>query len=69
MDPRLLLKCTLHKFFGYPRGLVDMLVQRLPSPLEAAGRKVQLSYTGYVLMLIMLIMLIMLLMLIILIEL
>ena len=47
MDPKPLLSLTFSKFFGYPRGFVDMIVNYVPSPLENAQRKVGAVFTGY----------------------
>ena len=40
MDVRPLLKVVLDQFFGPARGLVDMIVEHIPSPAEAAADKV-----------------------------
>lgn len=40
MDVRPLLKAVLDQFFGPSTGLVDMIVECLPSPIEAAQSKV-----------------------------
>ncbi|KAL4263642.1 Tr-type G domain-containing protein [Pleurotus pulmonarius] len=46
------LKETLHglvildQFFGPTTGLVDMIVEHIPSPVEAAAAKVEHTYTG-----------------------
>lgn len=34
LDPRPLLKLTLRRFFGKPKGFVDMIVKHVPSPIE-----------------------------------
>lgn len=34
LDPRPLLKLTLQRFFGKPKGFVDMIVKHVPSPIE-----------------------------------
>jgi 116 kDa U5 small nuclear ribonucleoprotein component len=47
MDSKPLLRIVLSRFFGYPRGFVDMVVKHIPSPLEGAEQKVSLNYTGY----------------------
>eukprot|EP01036_Dinobryon_divergens_P031339 gene31339-40720_t len=47
LDPRPLLKLTLRRFFGKPKGFVDMIVKHVPSPIEGAAVKVALDYTGY----------------------
>jgi U5 small nuclear ribonucleoprotein component len=41
MDVRPLLKAVLDQFFGPATGLVDMMVQNIPSPVEGASRKVR----------------------------
>ena len=46
-DPRPLLKLALSRFFGKPRGFVDMVVKHVPSPVEGAAMKVSSTYTGY----------------------
>lgn len=46
MDPRPLLKLILSRFFGYPRGLVDMCVRHVRPPTVAGDLRVSLSYTG-----------------------
>lgn len=40
MDVRPLLKVILDQFFGSPTGLVDVIVENIPSPIEAASKKV-----------------------------
>ena len=40
LDPRLLLRVVLDRFFGASTGLVDSLVQHFPSPVDAAKKKV-----------------------------
>lgn len=40
MDVRPLLKVILDQFFGPTTGLVDMIVEHIPSPVEAAAAKV-----------------------------
>ena len=47
LDPKPLLKLALSRFFGYPRGFVEMIVKTIPSPLQGADNKVSLYYTGY----------------------
>lgn len=47
MDPKPLLRVVLSRFFGYPRGFVDMVVAHVPSPRQAAESKISLNYTGY----------------------
>jgi len=34
LDPRPLLRLTLSRFFGRPRGFVEMIVKHVPSPVE-----------------------------------
>ncbi|KAF4604741.1 hypothetical protein EYR40_003519 [Pleurotus pulmonarius] len=46
MDVRPLLKVILDQFFGPTTGLVDMIVEHIPSPVEAAAAKVEHTYTG-----------------------
>jgi len=46
MDVRPLLKAVLDQFFGPSTGLVDMIVERLPSPVQNAENKVQRTYSG-----------------------
>lgn len=46
MDAKPLLRTVLSRFFGYPRGFVDMVVQHVPSPIEAAAVKISSTYTG-----------------------
>lgn len=41
-----LLKMVCEQFFGGPEGLVDMIVEHVPSPLEGAKRKLDRYYTG-----------------------
>jgi U5 small nuclear ribonucleoprotein component len=41
MDARPLLKVILDQFFGPSTGLVDMIVEHIPNPLEAAATKVR----------------------------
>jgi U5 small nuclear ribonucleoprotein component len=43
MDVRPLLKVVLDQFFGPAKGLVDMIVEHIPSPAEAAAHKVSIS--------------------------
>ena len=47
MDPKPLLKMVMSRFFGYPQGFVNMIVQHVPSPLENAQNKTASIYTGY----------------------
>jgi len=46
LDPKPLLSCALRKFFGKPTGIVSMIVQHVPSPLEASEMKVKMSYAS-----------------------
>ncbi|GAA5927895.1 hypothetical protein JCM3775_002757 [Rhodotorula graminis] len=46
MDARPLLRLVLHHFFGPASGLVDMVVQHVPNPRDAARAKVESTYTG-----------------------
>ncbi|WVF69346.1 hypothetical protein IAT40_004122 [Kwoniella sp. CBS 6097] len=46
MDVRPLLKVVLEAFFGPSVGLVDMITQFVPSPVDSAQEKVQNTYTG-----------------------
>lgn len=46
MDVRPLLKVVLDAFFGPNQGLVDMIVDKIPSPIEASRQKVEFNYTG-----------------------
>ena len=43
MDVRPLLKAVLDQFFGPSTGLVDMIVDHVPNPIEVAETKVGLS--------------------------
>lgn len=43
MDVRPLLKAVLDQFFGPAVGLVDMIVEHIPSPAEGASNKVSLQ--------------------------
>lgn len=40
MDVRPLLKAVLDQFFGTSTGLVDVIVEHIPSPIEGAANKV-----------------------------
>ena len=40
MDVRPLLKAVLDQFFGPATGLVDVIVEHIPSPIEGASNKV-----------------------------
>lgn len=46
MDTRPLLKAVLDQFFGPSTGLVDMIANCIPSPLDAASKKVENTYNG-----------------------
>ncbi|KAK4684805.1 hypothetical protein P7C73_g5360, partial [Tremellales sp. Uapishka_1] len=46
MDVRPLLKVVLEAFFGPSVGLVDMITQHIPSPVENAEEKIRGTYTG-----------------------
>ncbi|KAF8522811.1 P-loop containing nucleoside triphosphate hydrolase protein [Gautieria morchelliformis] len=46
MDVRPLLKAVLDQFFGKATGLVDMIVEHIPSPVEGTAHKVERTYTG-----------------------
>ncbi|KAI1465523.1 P-loop containing nucleoside triphosphate hydrolase protein [Daldinia caldariorum] len=45
-DAKVLLKLVCEQFFGPSTGFVDMIVKNIPSPLEAAERKLEQYYTG-----------------------
>lgn len=45
-DARVLLKLVCERFFGPSNGFVDMIVEHIPSPVEAAELKLQRYYTG-----------------------
>lgn len=45
-DAKDLLKMVCEQFFGGPEGLVDMIVEHIPSPLEGARKKLDRYYTG-----------------------
>ncbi|KAK3382844.1 P-loop containing nucleoside triphosphate hydrolase protein [Lasiosphaeria ovina] len=45
-DPRVLLKLVCEQFFGPATGFVDMVCQHIPSPVEAAEKKLEHYYTG-----------------------
>eukprot|EP01041_Mallomonas_annulata_P009871 gene9871-20536_t len=47
LDAKPLLRLVLGRFFGYPRGFVDMVVKHIPSPLQGAELKVSTTYSGY----------------------
>jgi len=46
LDPKPLLKLILGRFLGDASGLVDMVVTKIPSPVEGAAAKVAHTYTG-----------------------
>lgn len=46
MDVRPLLKAVLDQFFGPSTGIVDLIVENIPSPLENAENKIQRTYNG-----------------------
>jgi U5 small nuclear ribonucleoprotein component len=43
MDVRPLLKAVLDQFFGPSTGLVDMMVENIPSPVQNAQNKVRIT--------------------------
>jgi 116 kDa U5 small nuclear ribonucleoprotein component len=45
-DAKVLLKLVCEQFFGTADGFVDMIVQHVPSPSEAAQQKLEKYYTG-----------------------
>ncbi|KAK3393595.1 P-loop containing nucleoside triphosphate hydrolase protein [Podospora didyma] len=45
-DAKVLLKLVCEQFFGLATGFVDMVTQHVPSPSEAAEKKLQQYYTG-----------------------
>ncbi|KAK2784750.1 hypothetical protein FQN53_008306 [Emmonsiellopsis sp. PD_33] len=45
-DAKVLLKLVCEQFFGPVDGFVDMVVQHVPSPKEAAPKKLEKYYTG-----------------------
>lgn len=47
LDPKPLLRLILSKYFGYPKGFVEMIAKHVPSPTMNAERKVSQHYTGY----------------------
>jgi U5 small nuclear ribonucleoprotein component len=47
MDSKPLMRIVMSRFFGYPRGFVEMVVQHVPSAMEAVDNKIDLYYTGY----------------------
>lgn len=46
LDPRPLLKIVCQHFFGTATGLVDMMVDHIPSPIANAKQKIETCYTG-----------------------
>ncbi|KAJ3510520.1 hypothetical protein NLJ89_g4626 [Agrocybe chaxingu] len=46
MDVRPLLKAILDQFFGPATGLVDVIVEHIPSPVQNAANKVEGTYLG-----------------------
>ncbi|RYP80493.1 hypothetical protein DL769_002432 [Monosporascus sp. CRB-8-3] len=46
MDAKVLLKLVCEQFFGPSTGFVDMIVNHIPSPVEAAERRLEKHYTG-----------------------
>ena len=46
LDPQPLLKLVARRFLGAPMGIVDMIVRHVPSPVMAAARRVERTYTG-----------------------
>lgn len=46
VDVRPLLKIVLNQFFGPSQGLVDLVVDNIPSPKDAAVKKLEKCYTG-----------------------
>ncbi len=45
-DAKVLLKLVCERFFGPANGFVDMVVDHIPSPVEAAENKLKRYYTG-----------------------
>lgn len=45
-DAKVLLKLVCERFFGPANGFVDMVVENIPSPVEAAEHKLKRYYTG-----------------------
>jgi U5 small nuclear ribonucleoprotein component len=45
-DAKTILKLVCEQFFGPSTPFVDMIVQHIPSPVEAAGRMLEKYYTG-----------------------
>ncbi|KIY65966.1 Calreticulin-domain-containing protein [Cylindrobasidium torrendii FP15055 ss-10] len=46
MDTRPLLKAVMDQFFGPATGLVDVIVDHIPSPVDNAANKVEGAYNG-----------------------
>ncbi|EPX71260.1 GTPase Cwf10 [Schizosaccharomyces octosporus yFS286] len=46
LEPKPFLQLVCASFFGFPTGLVDSIVQNIPSPRENASRKANQYYTG-----------------------
>ncbi|TFK42020.1 Calreticulin family-domain-containing protein [Crucibulum laeve] len=46
MDVRPLLKAVLDQFFGPSTGLIDIITEHIPSPIDGAIAKVENTYTG-----------------------
>lgn len=46
LDPKPLLRIAVGRYFGYPRGLVDMCLRSICSPAEGNQRKVQRYHCG-----------------------
>ncbi|EJC98753.1 P-loop containing nucleoside triphosphate hydrolase protein [Fomitiporia mediterranea MF3/22] len=46
MDVRPLLKAVLDQFFGPCTGLVDLIAENIPSPVQNAENKIQRTYSG-----------------------
>ncbi|SJX63094.1 probable ribosomal elongation factor EF-2 [Sporisorium reilianum f. sp. reilianum] len=46
VDVRPLLRIVLNQFFGPSQGLVDLVVDNVPSPREAAAQRLRKCYTG-----------------------
>lgn len=45
-DAKILLKLICNQFFGPSTGFVDMIIDHIPSPVEAAKSKIERYYTG-----------------------
>ncbi|KAK7686621.1 hypothetical protein QCA50_010221 [Cerrena zonata] len=46
MDVRPLLKAVMAQFFGPTVGLVDLIVEHIPSPIQGAAAKIEQIYSG-----------------------